>query len=237
MPQGGYGIHTTASNFQAVGEEIGHKIDFRFHCRQSSPDTLSDLDVLMLLLVRRCNWNQAFTIANRLLDEFDNLPGILNAPRCRLLEVKDVGEVLADTILAARQCTLRSARAEVNEKRVIDSWSKLIDYVQVAMGHLEIEQFRCLFLNKKCALLSDEVLHSGTVDHTPVYPRELVKRALNLGSSALILAHNHPSGDPTPSRADITMTRQLVDITKPLGVEIHDHIIVARGNGKSLSVG
>ena len=122
----------------------------------------------------------------------------------------------------------RYARGRVARKQLLSSWSEVLDYCRASMAFSDREQFRILFLDKKNALIADELQQTGTVDHTPVYPREIVKRALELSASAIILVHNHPSGDPTPSRADIQMTRQIIDIAAPLGITVHDHIIVGR---------
>src|SRR5262249_19145265 len=126
------------------------------------------------------------------------------------------------------------ARGEVSQRPVLSSWSRVLDYCRTAMAFAEQEQFRILFLDKRNQLIGDEVQQRGTVDHTPVYPREVVKRALELSATAVILVHNHPSGDPTPSRADIEMTKQIVDIARPLGIAVHDHIIVGRNGHASL---
>ncbi len=127
----------------------------------------------------------------------------------------------------------RFARDEITKRPLLDSWKSVIDYCMAAMAYEPIEQFRILFLNKRNQLIADEVQQRGTVDHTPVYPREVVKRALELSATAIILVHNHPSGDPTPSTADIQMTKQLVDVAKPLGILVHDHIIVGKGGHAS----
>ncbi|MFN3132439.1 RadC family protein [Roseibium sp.] len=229
MSNGGNEPGSRALALQPVIDLKNAKEQLRFRCREVGPDALTDLEIITLLLVPLYRWEHAETIAQRLLTEFQSLPELLNAPRHRLLEFPGVGPVLADTLSAIRQCIVRSARAEITERRILDCWSEVIDYIQATMGYLEIEQFRCLFLNKKHGVIADEVMQEGTVDHTPVYPREVMRRALILQASALVLVHNHPSGDPTPSRTDIELTAQLVDIAKPLGIEINDHIIVARG--------
>ena len=132
----------------------------------------------------------------------------------------------------------RMAKGAVAKRMVLSSWSSVIDYCRMAMAFAEREQFRILFLDKKNALIADEVQQTGTVDHTPVYPREVMRRALELSASAIILVHNHPSGDPTPSGADTRMTRELIDIAKPLGIAVHDHIIVGRdGHASFRSLG
>ncbi len=229
MSNGGNEPGSNSLALQPVTGLSNAKEQLRFRCREAGPGALNDLEILTLLLVPLYRWDHAQTTARRLLSEFQSLPELLNAPRHRLMELPGGGPVLADTVSAIQQCIVRSARADSSERRILDSWSELIDYVQVTMGYLEIEQFRCLFLNKKNSLIADEVMQEGTVDHTPVYPREVMRRALILQASAVILVHNHPSGDPSPSRPDIQMTRQLIDIAKPLNIEIHDHIIVARG--------
>ena len=138
------------------------------------------------------------------------------------------------TLLLVGAAALRMTRQELIGRPVLGSWQRLLDYCQAAMAHESIEQFRLLFLDRKNALIADEVQQRGTVDHTPVYPREIVKRALELNASALILVHNHPSGDPTPSRADIDMTREIVAATRALGIAVHDHVIIGRGRHSSL---
>ena len=125
-------------------------------------------------------------------------------------------------------CPVRGLKSEIRNKPVLSSWSQVIDYCRAAMAHGEIEQFRILFLDKSNKLIADELQQQGTVDHTPVYPREVVKRALEVSATAIILVHNHPSGDPTPSQADIRMTREIVQVARPLGITVHDHIIVGR---------
>ena len=153
---------------------------------------------------------------------------MLAAPEARLREVDGVGEAVAHHLKVVQAAAQRFARDAVRTRPLLDSWSAVIDYCRAAMAFEPIEQFRILFLDKKNALIADEVQQTGTVDHTPVYPREVVKRALELSATAVILVHNHPSGDPTPSRADIQMTRSLIDIAEPLGIVVHDHIIVGK---------
>ena len=153
---------------------------------------------------------------------------MIGAPLTRLQEVDGVGESAALDLKIVEAVLKRAMKGQVAKMPVLSSWSAVIDYCRLAMAFAEREQFRILFLDKKNALIADEVQQTGTVDHTPVYPREVMRRALELSATALILVHNHPSGDPTPSGADMRMTRELVDIAKPLGIAIHDHIIVGR---------
>ncbi|MTH99432.1 DNA repair protein RadC [Roseibium sp. RKSG952] len=207
----------------------GHRNRLRERFRVSGADAFPDYELLELLLFAPLPRQDTKPIAKELLRRFKTLPGVFGAPRERLKEVTGVGDKVVDHLKAVEACLIRSAKAEIDTRQPLDSWSKVTSYLEIAMQHAEVEQFRVLFLDKRNGLIADEVQQTGTVDHTPVYPREVIRRALELSATALILVHNHPSGDPTPSRADIQMTRQIVDIAKPLGVEIHDHIIVGRG--------
>ena len=139
-----------------------------------------------------------------------------------------LGEAAITEIKIVQAAANRLARGEVKRRPVLSSWSAVLDYCRTAMAFADKEQFRVLFLDKRNQLIADEVQQVGTVDHTPAYPREVVKRALELSATAVILVHNHPSGDPTPSRADIQMTHSIVEVAKPLGIAVHDHIIVGK---------
>ena len=153
---------------------------------------------------------------------------MVSAPRLRLGEINGLGEAAITEIKIVQAAASRLARGAVKKRTVLSSWSAVLDYCRTAMAFADKEQFRVLFLDKRNQLIADELQQVGTVDHTPVYPREVVKRALELSSTAIILVHNHPSGDPTPSRADIQMTQSIVEIAKPLGISVHDHIIVGK---------
>ena len=150
------------------------------------------------------------------------------------MEVDGVGESVVGDLKIIEAAGRRLAKGAVAKRPVLSSWTAVIDYCRAAMAFADKEQFRLLYLDKRNALISDEVQQTGTVDHTPVYPREVVKRALELAATAIILVHNHPSGDPTPSQADIAMTRQIIDVAKPLGISVHDHIIVGREGHASM---
>jgi DNA repair protein RadC len=152
----------------------------------------------------------------------------------RLNEVKGLGEAAVTELKIVQAAANRLAKGEVKRRTVLSSWSAVLDYCRAAMAYADKEQFRILFLDKRNQLIADEVQQTGTVDHTPVYPREVVKRALELSATAVVLVHNHPSGDPTPSRADIQMTQQIQEIAKPLGISLHDHIIVGKEGHASL---
>ena len=167
-------------------------------------------------------------MAKRLIERFGSFAEAVNAPPERLREVEGIGDSAIVQLKLVRAAALRLMQGNIMQRPVLTSWTAVLDYCRAAMGFEAQEQFRILFLDKKNRLIADEVQQRGTVDHTPVYVREVVKRALELSASAIILVHNHPSGDPTPSRADIDMTKQIVDAAKPLGVAIHDHIIVGR---------
>ena len=165
---------------------------------------------------------------------FGTFAEAMNAPDELLKEVPGLGEAAITEIKLVRAAALRLVRGEVLERPVLASWSQVVDYCRASMGFEPKDQFRILFLDKKNRLIADEVQQAGTVDHTPVYPREVIKRTLELSATALILVHNHPSGDPAPSSADVQMTRQINDIARPLGITVHDHIIVGRNGHASL---
>src|SRR3954452_14883327 len=191
-------------------------------------DAMGSDSFLEIVLFRSIRRRDVKPIAKELIRRFGTFAETLAAPPARLMEIDGVGESGVTDLKVVEAAARRLARGAVTKRPVLSSWSAVIDYCRAAMAFSEKEQFRLLFLDKRNALIADEVQQSGTVDHTPVYPREVVKRALELSASALILVHNRPSGDPTPSSADIKMTRDIVDIAKPLGITVHDHIIVGR---------
>jgi DNA repair protein RadC len=166
--------------------------------------------------------------AKELIAKFGSFAEVVAAPPARLAEVKGVGEAAITELMLVHAAASRLARGQVQKRPLLSSWSSVIDYCRTATAYADKEQFRLLFLDKRNHLIADELRQVGTVDHTPVYPREVVKRALELSATALILVHNHPSGDPTPSRADIQMTQAIIDVAKPLGISVHDHIIVGK---------
>lgn len=159
---------------------------------------------------------------------------VLGAPETLLREVPGIGETVASDLKVIAALTQRMLQTRILDQPVLASWSAVVDYCKAAMAFERREQFRILFLDKKNKLIADEVQQSGTVDHTPVYPREVVRRALELSATAIILVHNHPSGDPTPSRADVEMTHRIIEAAAPLDIIIHDHIIIGRGGHASL---
>lgn len=194
----------------------------------AGPDALADYELLELVLFRSIPRRDVKPIAKALIRRFGSFAEVVAAPQQLLTEVDGVGEAVAADLRIVAAAGQRLARGHVGKRAVLASWSSVIDYCRAAMAFEVREQFRILFLDKKNTLIADEVQQVGTVDHTPVYPREIVKRALELSSTAIILVHNHPSGDPTPSQADITMTREIIDVAKSMGIVVHDHIIVGR---------
>jgi DNA repair protein RadC len=207
---------------------LGHRQRRRESFRKAGADAFADYELLELLLFHAIPRIDTKPLAKRLLDRFDTFAGVVSASRAQLLEVDGMGDVAIDALKIVREAAVRLAREEAVGRPVLSSWQKVLDFCRADMAHREREHFRLLFLDKKNILIKDEVQGEGTVDHTPVYPREVVKRALELGASAIILVHNHPSGDPTPSRADIDMTREIAKAAAPLGIAIHDHIVVGR---------
>ena len=167
-------------------------------------------------------------IAKNLIKQFKNINGVLNAPLHELKNIEGIAHNTALAIYAIREAGLRLLKQNIMGQPVLNSWQRLIEYCQAAMANEGTEQFRVLFLNKRNQLIADEIQQTGTVDHTPAYPREIMKRALELGATALILTHNHPSGDPTPSQADIQMTQAIIEAARPFDIIIHDHLIIAR---------
>jgi DNA repair protein RadC len=173
-------------------------------------------------------------LAKELLAKFGSFAEVISAPPKRLAEVEGLGEAAITELKVVQAAAHRLAKGQVQKRPVLSSWSSVLEYCRTAQAFAEKEQFRILFLDKRNQLIADEVQQEGTVDHTPVYPREVVKRALELSSTAIILVHNHPSGDPTPSRADIQMTQAIVEVAKPLGINVYDHIIVGKEGHASL---
>ncbi|MBW9053397.1 RadC family protein [Rhizobium mesosinicum] len=219
----------------AKGEHYhGHRERLRNRFRDHGDTALADYEILELLLFRLIPRCDTKPIAKALIDRFGSLAGVFGAPAALLQEVKGVGEAVALDLKLVSTIGHRTLKSELKGKQVLSSWSSVIQYCHAAMAHETREQFRILFLDKRNALIADEVQGHGTVDHTPVYPREVVRRALELSATALILVHNHPSGDPTPSRADIDMTKMIIDAAKPLGIAIHDHIIIGKDGQASL---
>jgi DNA repair protein RadC len=206
----------------------GHRERLRERFREAGADALSDYELLELVLFRALLRRDVKPIAKDLIAKFGSFPEVISAPAARLAEVKGMGAATITELKVVHAAATRLARGQVRKRPILSSWSNVIDYCRTTMAFAEKEQFRVLFLDKRNQLIIDELQQTGTVDHTPVYPREVVKRALELSATALILVHNHPSGDPTPSHADIQMTQTIIEVARPLGIAVHDHIIVGR---------
>jgi len=194
---------------------------------------MPDYELLELALFAAIPRRDTKPLAKALLKRFGSFAEVIAAPRERLLEIPGVGESVANHLKIVEAAAQRLAKTKVMGRQALSSWAALLDYCTAAMARSEKEEFRVLFLDRKNHLIADEVQNRGTVDHTPVYPREIIKRALELGASSIILVHNHPSGDPTPSKADIAMTREVTGAAKALGIALHDHLVIGRGGHSS----
>ncbi|MBN2630539.1 MAG: DNA repair protein RadC [Rhodobacteraceae bacterium] len=207
---------------------IDHRKRLRERFMKGGAHAMLEYELLELLLFRAIPRQDVKPLARLLLDSFGDLNRVITAPVPRLKAIKGVGDAVVCELKLFEAVSQRMMRARVMHKPVLSSWDALLDYCHTAMAHRDTEQFRILFLDRKNTLIADEEQAKGTVDHVPVYPREVVKRALELNASALILVHNHPSGDPTPSSADIAMTAQVQDACQVLGVTLHDHLIIGK---------
>jgi len=224
--------HATAPAPATDTHYHGHRDRLRARYREHGDAALADYELLELILFRLIPRRDTKPIAKALLDRFGTLAAVFGAPLHLLQEVKGVGVSVALDLKLVATASHRMLRSELRNKQVLSSWSAVIDYCHAAMAHETKEQFRILFLDKRNTLIADEVQQQGTIDHTPVYPREVVRRALELSATALILVHNHPSGDPTPSRADIA--KLIAEAAKPLGIALHDHVIIGKDGHVSL---
>jgi DNA repair protein RadC len=212
----------------------GHRQRLRERLLKAGAEALPDYELLELVLFRAFAQKDVKPLAKALIAKFGSFAEVISAPAKRLEEVEGVGAAVVAELKIVEAAAKRLARGEVSQRTVLSSWSSVLDYCRTAMAFADKEALRVLFLDKKNQLIADEVQQIGTVDHTPVYPREVVKRALELSATAVILVHNHPSGDPTPSRADIEMTQAIVAVARPLGISVHDHIIVGKDGHASL---
>ena len=228
------GLSEAPAKPQEKPHYAGHRDRLREKFLERGANALADYELLELLLFQSIPRADTKPLAKRLLAEFGSIAEVLSATPARLLKVPGLGAKAASDLKVVQAVAIAMAGAPVVKRPVLSSWSEVIEYCRAAMAYEEREQFRILFLDKRNKLIRDEVQQTGTVDHTPVYPREVVRRALELSSTALILVHNHPSGDPTPSRADIDMTKTIIDVAKPLGFVVHDHLIIARDGHVSL---
>ena len=204
----------------------GHRERLRQRVLEGDGGHFKDYELLELMLYAFIPRVDTKPIAKELLARFGIVSGVLAAPPERLMEVKGVGETAASYIRAASLLLKHAAADQIADRPVISNWAALLNYVILALRHEKSEQARVLYLDRKNKLIADEIAGRGTVDHAPIYPREIARRALELSASAVILVHNHPSGDPTPSRADIDLTREIEKALAPLEIKVHDHLVV-----------
>ncbi len=213
---------------------LGHRERLRERFHSSGHNALPDYELLELLLFRSIPRADTKAMAKALLARFGSFAEVLGAPEHLLREVKGIGKEAAFDIKVVAASASRMTHGRISRRAVLATWQQVLDYCRAAMAFEPRENFRILFLDKKNHLIADEVQQTGSVDHTPAYPREVMRRALELSATAIILVHNHPSGDPNPSRADIEMTKTIADTGRPLGVTVLDHIIVGRNGHVTL---
>jgi DNA repair protein RadC len=214
-------------------DHSGHRNRLRQRFMKNGADSLPDYELLELILFPALPRRDTKPLAKALLKQFGSFAEVISADPQELQNVEGIGEAAIVALKTVQAASLRLALSEVMDRPVLTSWDKLMKYCRASMAYEKSEQFRILFLNKKNVLIADEIQQTGTVDHTPVYPREVMKRALELGATALIMVHNHPSGDPSPSKADIEMTKEVKEAGEKLGVVVHDHVIVSKSGNNS----
>ncbi len=212
----------------------GHRQRLRERFLVGGADSLKDYELLELILFMAIPRRDVKPLAKELLDKYKTLPALLSAPTAQLTQIPGVSENVAIALKSISATAQRMLKQEFINKPVLNNWTRLMDYCMGTMAHENREHFRILFMNKKNELLADEIQHVGTVDQTAAYPREIMKRALELNATALILMHNHPSGDSTPSQADIDMTEKIIMAGDPFGILIHDHVIISRNGYTSM---
>jgi DNA repair protein RadC len=214
-------------------DTAGHRERLRARFLKGGAEAMPDYELLEMTLFAAIPRRDTKPLAKALLKRFGSFAEVIAAPRERLLEIPGVGESVANQLKIVEAAAHRLAKTKVMGRPALSSWSALLDYCTAAMARSETEEFRVLFLDRKNHLIADEVQNRGTIDHTPVYPREIIKRALELGASSIILVHNHPSGDPTPSKSDIAMTREIAGAAKALSIAVHDHLVIGRAGHAS----
>ena len=213
---------------------IGHRDRLRQRFMAAGDAGVADYELVELILFRALPRRDVKPLAKAVIARFGSFAEAIAARPERLREVAGLGEAAIVEFKIVEAAARRLTKGAVKVRQTLGSWTEVLDYCRTAMAFADREEFRILFLDKRNVLIGDEVQGRGTVDHTPVYPREVVRRALELGSTALVLVHNHPSGDTTPSTADIRMTHEIIAVAKPLGIAIHDHLIVGRNGHSSL---
>ncbi len=207
----------------------GHRDRLRARFRKAGAEGLADYEMLELLLFRVIRRGDVKPLAKALLEHFGDLAAVLAAPREQLMEFPGAGEQVAGELALIHAAAGLAAKTKLQDRPLLSSWSSLLDYCQITMAHRDVEQFRVFYLDRKNRLIADEVHQEGTIDHASIYPREILRRGLQLQASSVILAHNHPSGDPAPSRDDIEITEAIVESLKGAKIVVHDHIVVGRG--------
>lgn len=237
-PARGPGDEATTATALAAGARLpsyirDHRARLRARFMEGGAGAMPDYELLELVLFRAIPRQDVKPLARQLLDHFGDFNRVVTAPPARLMALPGVGDAVVTELKIVEAAAQRMARARVINRPVLSGWQALLDYCHTAMAHRETEQFRVLYLDRKNVLIADEEQARGTVDHVPVYPREVVKRALEINASALILVHNHPSGDPSPSAADIDMTHRIRSAAEALGLVLHDHLII--GKSRELS--
>jgi DNA repair protein RadC len=212
---------------------LGHRERLRQRFLDGGADAMPDYELMELVLTTILPRRDVKPLAKELIAKFGSFADAIGAPIAQLIGIEGVKEATAIQLKVVEAAALRLSKTRLLNRPVLSSWNALLDYCAAAMARAPQEEFRVLFLDRKNVLIADEVQSHGTVDHTPVYPREIVRRALELSASAMILVHNHPSGDPTPSRADVEMTNEIVQAAKALRIAVHDHLVVGRGGTAS----
>ena len=212
----------------------GHRARLRERLLGGGAEALADYEVLEYLLFAGMRQGDTKPIAKALLKRFGSLAGVLNADPAALQQVKGVGETSAAALKSVALAARRMARNKVSEQPILGSWQSLLDYLAIDMAHLTVERVRVLYLDTRNRLIDDHHVGDGSIDEAAIHPREVIRRAMDLGASALILVHNHPSGSPEPSRADIQITRKIAEAGRLLGVTVHDHVIIGREGHVSL---
>lgn len=230
----GFDLHRLAVTRSREAGEHGHRQRMRDRFLQAGSEATSEQDLLEMILFRAIPRREVRSLAMRLLEVFDDLNRVIGASRNRLAAVQGVGSQVIHELKIVEAAGHTMARAKVMQREVISNWEALLCYCQTKMAHMEREQFRVLFLDRRNCLIADVALQNGTVDHVPVYPREVARKALEVNASAVILVHNHPSGDAAPSPEDVSMTKKVQAGVEAVGVTLHDHVIVGRGNNYSL---
>lgn len=212
----------------------GHRERLRARLLAGGGDGFHDYELLEYLLALAIPRRDTKPLAKQLLDEFGTLAALIAASPEALQRIDGLGDGAAAAIKFVEAVMLRSLRTKALDRPVLSGWQALTDYLHAALAHRTTEQFRVIFLNNRNVMIRDELMGEGTVNAAPVYPREIIKRALDLGAAGMILVHNHPSGDPSPSRDDIQMTRAVIDAGRHLGLSVHDHVIIGIGGHVSM---